>query len=110
MVLTALSVGLWLSALNAHYRDFRYAIPFLVQVWFFASPVVYPADLVEPGWRALYGVNPMAGVIQAFRWALLGNEAPMWSLLAASGATVLVLFVAGLFYFRRMERTLADWV
>jgi len=110
VVLTALAVGLWLAALNAYYRDFRYALPFLVQVWFFASPVVYPANLVEPRWQALYGLNPMAGVIQAFRWVLLGGQEPMWSLLAASGITVVALFVAGLFFFRRMERTMADWV
>ena len=110
VVITALSVGLWLSALNAHYRDFRYAVPFLIQVWFFASPVVYPASLVEGQWQVVYGMNPMAGAIQAFRWALLGNVEPMWTMLAASGATVFVLFVGGMFYFRRMERTMADWV
>lgn len=110
VVLAALSVGLWLSALNAHYRDFRYALPFVVQVWFYVSPVVYPSSIVPPRWQALYGLNPMAGVIEAFRWALLGTAHPAWPLLAASAAVVLALFFGGMFYFRRMERTLADWV
>ncbi len=110
VVMTALSVGLWLSALNAHYRDFRYALPFLVQIWFYASPVVYSTSLVPEKWRVLYGLNPMAGVIEAFRWVLLGKVQPMWPLFAASVGAVIVLFIGGLLYFRRMERTLADWV
>jgi len=110
VVMTALAVGLWLSALNAQYRDFRYALPFIVQVWFYASPVVYPNSIIPVQWQILYGLNPMAGVIEAFRWALLGNTHPAWPLLAASAAAVVVLFVGGLLYFRKMEATMADWV
>jgi lipopolysaccharide transport system permease protein len=108
-LLTALGVGLWLSALNVQYRDVRYAIPFLVQFWLFASPVAYPASLVPAQWQALYGLNPMAGVIEGFRWALLGTPPP-GPLLGVSVIVVLLLFVGGLFYFRRMEKTFADVV
>ena len=109
-VLTAIGVSLWLSALNALYRDVRYAVPFLVQFWMFASPVAYPASLVPDRWQWLYGLNPMAGVIEGFRWALTGAAQAPGPLLAASSAAVLVVLVAGLFYFQRMERTVADVV
>jgi lipopolysaccharide transport system permease protein len=105
---TALGVAFWLSALNVQYRDVRYAIPFLIQFWLFATPVAYPSSLVPERWRALYGLNPMAGVVDGFRWALFGRPAAPGALLAVSVATVAVLFVSGLFYFRRMERTFAD--
>jgi lipopolysaccharide transport system permease protein len=107
---TALGVGLWLSALNALYRDVRYVVPFVVQIWMFASPVVYPASLVPAEWRWLYGLNPMAGVIEGFRWAVTGSgESPGTTLLASSLAVLLILF-GGLFYFQRMESKIADVV
>jgi lipopolysaccharide transport system permease protein len=109
-VAAALAVGLWLAALNVQYRDFRYTIPFLTQFWMFASPVAYPSSLVPQGWRPLYGLNPMAGVIEGFRWALVNKADPSWGLLAVSGAAVAVLLTGGLFYFRRMEKTFADVV
>jgi lipopolysaccharide transport system permease protein len=109
-VATALAVGLWLAALNVLYRDFRYTIPFLTQFWMFASPVAYPSSLVPERWRPLYGLNPMAGVIEGFRWAILGKTDPSWGLLGVSVAAVALLLVGGLFYFRRMERTFADVV
>ena len=109
----ALAVGLWLSALNVQYRDVRYAIPFLTRLWFFATPVVYPSDLVRKlpaAWQVVYGLNPMAGVVEGFRWAMLGEAAPAWRLILASGAATLVLLVGGLYYFRRVEQTFADVV
>ena len=108
MLLTALSVGIWLSALDVEYRDVRYAIPFLMQVWLFATPVVYPASLVSENVRALYGLNPMAGVVEGFRWALLGRDYSPGPLLWVSVGVVMVLLISGLFYFRRMERSFAD--
>jgi lipopolysaccharide transport system permease protein len=104
---TALGVGLWLSALNVQYRDVRYTVPFLVQFWLFLTPVAYSSSLVPPEWRALFGLNPMTGVVEGFRWALLGT-APPGDLLLVSVASVLVLLLGGLFYFRRMERRFAD--
>ncbi len=109
-ILTALGVGLWLSALNALYRDVRYVVPFLVQFWMFASPVVYPSSLVSEKWRWLYGLNPMAGVIEGFRWALTGHGQPPGILLAASSGAVLLLVLSGLLYFHAMEGTIADVV
>jgi lipopolysaccharide transport system permease protein len=109
-VLTALGVGLWLSALNAIYRDVRYVIPFLVQVWLFASPVAYPSSLVPQRWRWLYGLNPMAGVIEGFRWALTGHGQPPNMLLAASTGAVVLLVVGGIMFFKKMEGTIADVV
>ena len=109
-VLTALGVGLWMSALNALYRDIRYVVPFLVQFWMFASPVAYPSSLVPQRWRWLYGLNPMAGVIDGFRWALTGHGQVPGALLLASTAAVVVVFVGGLFFFQRMEGAIADRV
>jgi lipopolysaccharide transport system permease protein len=109
-VLTALGVGLWLSALNALYRDVRYVVPFLVQFWLFASPVAYPSSLVPVKWRWLYGLNPMAGVIEGFRWALTGHGQPPGILLAASSAAVVLLVLSGLVYYHAMEGTIADVV
>lgn len=107
-VLTALAVGIWLSALDVQYRDVRYAIPFLIQVWLFATPVVYPASVVPEQYRPLYGLNPMAGVVEAFRWALLGRNDFPGPILAVSTLVLAVVLVTGLFYFRRMERSFAD--
>jgi lipopolysaccharide transport system permease protein len=109
-LLTALAVGLWLSALNVQYRDVRYTIPFLTQFWMFLTPVAYPASLVPPAYRLLYGLNPMAGVVEGFRWALLDTDAPAWGMMGVSTWVVLALLVGGLFYFRRMEKTFADVV
>ena len=109
-VLTALGVGLWLSALNAIYRDVRYVLPFLVQFWLFASPVAYPSSLVPERWRWLYGLNPMAGVIEGFRWSLTGRGQPPSLLLVASTVMVLLLLGGGVAYFQRMEGTIADVV
>jgi lipopolysaccharide transport system permease protein len=109
-VLTALGVGLWLSALNALYRDVRYVVPFLVQFWLFASPVAYPSSLVPAKWRWLYGLNPMAGVIEGFRWALTGHGDPPNILLAASSGAVVLLVLSGLVYYHAMEGTIADVV
>ena len=106
---TSLGIGLWLSALNVQYRDFQYTIPFMIQLWLFASPVVYPASLVPESVRFLYGLNPMAGVIEGFRWALLGTEMPGAMILVSVGM-VAVLLVSGAFYFRKMEQYYADVV
>jgi lipopolysaccharide transport system permease protein len=109
-ILTALGVGLWLSALNALYRDVRYVLPFLVQFWLFASPVAYPASLVPQKWRWLYGLNPMAGVIEGVRWSLTGHTSPPGRLIFVSTAAVLVLLASGLAYFQKVETTVADVV
>lgn len=109
-VFTALGVGLWLSALNVQYRDVRYTLNFLTQFWLFATPVAYPSSIVPEPWRALYGLNPMAGVVEGFRWALLGRSGSPGPLLVVSVVMVGLIFVSGLFYFRRMEQTFADLV
>lgn len=109
-IMTALAVGLWLSALNVKYRDVRYTIPFLTQFWMFVTPVAYPSSLVPERWRALYGLNPMAGVVEGFRWALLGKAHSPGPLLIVSIAAVVALLIGGLMYFRRMEATFADIV
>lgn len=109
-VLTALAVGLWLSALNVRYRDVRYTLPFLAQIWLFLTPIAYPASLVPAAWQPVYGLNPMVGVVEGFRWALLGKAAPPLPMLGVSILVVALLLAAGLFYFRRMESTFADTV
>lgn len=109
-VMTALAVGLWLSALNAIYRDVRYVIPFMVQFWLFASPVAYPSTLVPERWRWLYGLNPMAGVVEGFRWTLTGRGQPPGALVLVSAGTVLLLFLGGMVYFQKMESRIADTV
>ena len=109
-VFTALGVGLWLSALNALYRDVRYVVPFLVQFWMFASPVVYPSSLVPEKWQWLYGLNPMAGVIDGFRWAITGQGQAPSLILLASSAVVALIVLGGLFFFNRMEGEVTDRV
>ncbi len=109
-VTTALAVGLWLSALNVRYRDVRYTVPFVAQIWMFATPVAYPLSVVPESWRPLYALNPMVGVIEGFRWALLGNGPAPGLAVAISTVVVLVILVSGLFYFRRTELTFADIV
>jgi len=107
-VMTALGVGFWLSALNVKYRDIRYTVPFLAQLWFFATPVVYPTSIVPPEWRPLFALNPMVGVVDGFRWALLGKTTAPDATVVISIGAVCAILLAGLFYFRRMERTFAD--
>ena len=108
-IATSMGVGLWLSALNVQYRDFQYTLPFIIQLWMYASPVVYPASLLPESIRFLYGLNPMAGVIEGFRWALLGTAMPSAMMLVSVGV-VLILLVSGAFYFRKMEQYYADIV
>jgi len=109
-ILVALGVGLWLSALNAIYRDVRYVLPFLVQFWLFASPVVYPSSRVPAEWRWLYGLNPMAGVIEGFRWSLTGRGNPPGHLLIVSSVVAAFILLSGIAYFQKMETTMADVV
>jgi len=108
--LCAVGVGLWLSALNVEYRDIRYAIPFLIQLWMFVSPVIYPVSLVSEKYQWLLALNPMGGIIKAFRASLLGHMPIDWFLLSISTSMVVVLFCSGIYYFRRMEKTFADVV
>jgi len=109
-LVTALAVGLWLSALNVEYRDVGYALPFLVQLWMFASPVTYPTSMIPERWHAVYALNPMTGVIEGFRWALLGTGQPPGPITLVSASVTLLLLVGGAYYFKRTERTFADRV
>lgn len=108
-LVTALAVGIWLAALNVQYRDVRYVLPFITQFWLFATPVAYPAALVPPRWRVVYGLNPMTGVVEGFRWCLLGGSVP-GVLVGVSAAIVVLLLIGGLYYFRSVERGFADVV
>jgi lipopolysaccharide transport system permease protein len=103
-----LAISLWLSALNVEFRDVRHTVPFLTQLWLFATPVAYPSSLLSEPWRTLYGLNPMAGVIEGFRWALLGSGNAPGGMVIASAVIAVILLLGGAFYFRRMERTFAD--
>jgi lipopolysaccharide transport system permease protein len=107
---TALGVSLWLAALNVTYRDVGYVIPFFTRTWFFLTPITYASSIVPAAFRTLYGLNPMVGVVEGFRWAMLGVGSPPSTLLIASSAMAVVLLVSGAYYFRRMERTFADVV
>ncbi len=107
-LVTSLGVGLWLSALNVQFRDIRYTVPFLTQLWLFATPIAYPSSLLPQPWRTLYGLNPMAGVVEGFRWALLGTVAAPGAMMVLSALIALGFLVTGAFYFRRMEQTFAD--
>ena len=107
-LVSALGVGLWLSALNVQYRDVRYTVPFLTQFWLFATPIAYPSSLLSEPWRTLYGINPMVGVVEGFRWALLGTDTAPGPIIIVSSLVALALLVGGCFYFRRMEKTFAD--
>jgi lipopolysaccharide transport system permease protein len=109
-LVAALGTGLWLSALNVQYRDVRYVVPFLAQIWLFATPVAYPSSLLHEPWRTLYGLNPMAGVVEGFRWSLLGTGAAPWPMLWMSALTATLLLVSGAVYFGRMEKLFADVV
>ena len=109
-LVTALGTGLWLSALNVTYRDINYILPFLTQFWLFITPIAYPSSMIPEKWRLLYGLNPMTGVVEGFRWSLLSSESAPGPMLLVSTAIALLLLISGLFYFRRMERTFADTV
>ena len=109
-LITALGVGLWLSALNVMFRDVRYVVPFLIQFWLFATPIAYPSSLLDEPWRTVYGLNPMAGVVEGFRWALLGTANAPGPMLAVSSVMAIATLVGGAFYFKRMEKTFADMV
>jgi lipopolysaccharide transport system permease protein len=109
-LITSLGIGLWFSALNVEYRDVRHAVPFLTQLWLFATPIAYPSSLLLEPWRTLYGINPMVGVVEGFRWALLGTDTAGGPMIAVSTVIAVVIFVGGAFYFRRMEKTFADVV
>ncbi len=109
-LITALGVGLWLSALNAEYRDVRYIVPFITQFWMLATPIAYPSSLLPEPWRMIYGINPMAGVVEGFRWALLKTNTAPGPIIIVSSVAALVILVTGAFYFRRMEKTFADIV
>lgn len=106
--ITALGVGLWFAAINVKYRDVRFTIPFLTQFWLFATPIAYSSNLIPEQWRVLYGLNPMVGVVEGFRWALVGTNTPSFPMLALSAMAAVLILVGGLYYFRRMEKTFAD--
>ena len=107
---TALGVGMWFSALNVEFRDVRYVVPFLTQFWMFATPIVYPSSLLSEPWRTLYGINPMVGVVEGFRWALLGTQTAPGPIIVVSSLAAVIILIGGAFYFRKMERTFADLV
>ena len=109
-VVTSLGVGLWLSALNVEYRDVRYTVPFLTQVWLFSTPIAYPSSIMHEPWRTVYGLNPMVGVVEGFRWAILGSGRPPGAMFFVSCVAAIALLVTGAFYFRRMEKGFADIV
>ena len=109
-LVTALGVGLWFSALNVLYRDIQYVVPFLVQVWLYATPIVYPSSLVPERWRTLYAINPMVGVVEGFRWALLGTGTAPGPMIVVSATAALATLIGGLFFFRRMEKSFSDVV
>lgn len=108
VMVAALAVGLWLAALNVQFRDVRYAVPFITQLWLFLTPIAYPSSLLNDPWRTVYGLNPMAGVADGFRWALLGSDTGPDAMVVVSTVVAFVLLVGGAFYFRRAERTFAD--
>ncbi len=107
-MVVSLALGLWLTALNVKYRDINQLVPFVVQIWMYLTPIVYSSTMVPHRYRALYSLNPLVGVVDGFRWAMLGQTAPDWSMLAISSTVVVILFVSGLYYFRRVEQTFAD--
>jgi homopolymeric O-antigen transport system permease protein len=107
-LVTSIGVSLWLSVLNVQFRDVRYMIPFLTQTWLFLTPVAYPSSSIPEPWRTLYGLNPMAGVVEGFRWSLLGTDVASWAMIIVSALVAVALFVSAVFYFRRMEQSFAD--
>jgi lipopolysaccharide transport system permease protein len=109
-LVTSLGAGLWLTAMNVQFRDVRYAVPFLVNAWMFATPIAYPSSLLDEPWRTVYGINPMAGVVEGFRWALLGTDTQPGSMILVSAVVAVGLLISGAYYFRRMEKSFADVV
>lgn len=109
-LVTSLGVGLWLSAMNVQFRDVRYVVPFITQFWMFATPIAYPSSLLPAHWRAVYALNPMVGVVEGFRWALLGTNTAPGTMIFVSSLVALMILVSGTYYFRRMEKTFADIV
>jgi lipopolysaccharide transport system permease protein len=109
-LMTSLGVGLWLSALNVQFRDVRYTLPFITQFWLFSTPIAYPSSLLSEPWRTVYGLNPMVGVVEGFRWALMGTQTGPGPMIIVSSLAALGLLISGLLYFKRMERTFADIV
>jgi lipopolysaccharide transport system permease protein len=109
-LVTSLGVSLWLSALNVHFRDVRHVIPFLTQLWLFATPIAYPSSLLSEPWRTVYSINPMVGVVEGFRWALLGTDTAPGPMIIVSSLAAVAILVSGVFYFRRLEKTFADVV
>ncbi len=107
---TALGVSLWLSTMNVQFRDVNHIIPFITQVWLFVTPIAYPSTLLQEPWRTLYGINPMAGVVEGFRWALLGTNTAPGPIIIVSSLISLLLLISGALYFRHMEKTFADVV
>jgi lipopolysaccharide transport system permease protein len=107
-LVTSLGVSLWLAAMNVQFRDVHYTIPFLTQAWLFVTPIAYPSSLLPEPWRTVYGLNPMAGVVEGFRWALLGTDTAPGKMIIVSAVVALTLFIGGAFYFRRMEQSFAD--
>ena len=107
-LVTALAIGLWLSAMNVKYRDVRYTLPFLTQLWLYATPIAYSSSLIPEHWRWLYCLNPMTGVVEGFRWAMLGKASPVGSSIFVSAGVVVLLFLGGLIYFKRIEGSFAD--
>jgi lipopolysaccharide transport system permease protein len=107
---TAVGAGLWLSALNVQFRDVRHIVPFLAQIWLFATPIAYPSSLLDENWRVAFGINPMVGVVEGFRWSLLGSGEPPGAVVLVSSVSSLLLLISGAYTFRRMERTFADVV
>jgi lipopolysaccharide transport system permease protein len=109
-LVTSLGVSLWLSALNVEFRDVRYVVPFIAQFWMYATPIAYSSRLLPEPWRTVYGLNPMVGVVEGFRWALLGTNTRPGPIVIASSIASLLILISGAFYFRRMEKTFADVV
>ncbi len=109
-LITSLGVGLWVSAMNVQFRDVRYTVPFLIQFWLFSTPIAYPSSLLSEPWRTIYGINPMVGVVEGFRWALLGADTAPGPIIIVSSMAAFIALVSGAFYFRRMEKTFADVV
>jgi lipopolysaccharide transport system permease protein len=108
--LAALGTSTALSAINVRYRDVRYVVPFAIQIWLFATPVVYPSSLIDEPWRTLSAINPMVGAVEGFRWATLGSGAPPWELIGISAVSAIAILLLGLAYFDRVERGFADYV
>jgi lipopolysaccharide transport system permease protein len=107
-LITALGTGFWFSAMNAQFRDIRYIVPFVIQAWMFLTPIAYPSSLIPEPWRTIYGINPMAGVVEGFRWALLGTATEPGLMTIVSAVVAITLLISGAYYFRRMEKTFAD--